>query len=136
MRFPTVNMSELRKLEASIGFTSGILVGAVSAGILILFFTDWQWYFKLFSGIGSLSIIGTLYMALSELIKARRSLLEAMGEMEIINSNMSDENKDKLEELNKELLVVKDELEKQLILDRIKDLQDETEKKEEIKNDI
>jgi len=130
VRFPTVNMSELRKLEASIGFTSGILIGALSAGVLILFFTDWQWYFKLFSGIGSLSIIGTLYMALSELIKARRNLLTAMTEMESINSMMSDDNKVKLKELNNELAVAKDEYEKQLVLDRIKDLQDEGDKNE------
>jgi len=129
MRFPTVNMSELRKLEASIGFTSGILIGATSAGCLILFFTDWQWYFKLFSAIGSLSIMGSLYMALSELIKARRNLLIAMKEMENVNSMMSADNKTTLKDLNKQLSVVKDEYEKQLILDRIKELQDETEEK-------
>jgi len=82
MKFPVAEMSELRKLETSIGFTSGILIGALSAGVLILFFTDWQWYFKIFSGIGSFGIIGSLYLALSELIKGRRNLISAMEEME------------------------------------------------------
>jgi len=85
MNFPVVNMSELRKLEASIGFTAGILIGAISAGVLILFFTDWEWYFKIFSGIGSIGIMGSLYLALSELIKARRNLIETTAEMEKVN---------------------------------------------------
>jgi len=81
MEFPVMNLSELRKIEAAIGFTSGILIGAISAGVLILFFTEWEWYFKVFSGIGSFGIIGSLYMALSDQIKARRGLLAAIAEM-------------------------------------------------------
>jgi len=124
VRFPTVNMSELRKLEASIGFTSGILIGATSAGCLILFFTDWQWYFKLFSAIGSLSIMGSLYMALSELIKARRNLLSAMEEMEKANAELPEEKLNEILSINKELDKVKGEFEKQLLLDRIKEVQE------------
>ena len=86
MKFPTLEMSELRKIEASIGFISGILIGALSAGVLILFFTEWQWYFKVFSCIGSLGIIGSLYMALSEQIKMRRNLLATMAEMKKVSA--------------------------------------------------
>ena len=85
MKFPTLEMSEIRKIEAQIGFVSGILMGAISAGVLILFFTEWEWYFKVFSAIGSLGIIGSLYMALSEQIKMRRSLLATIEEMKKVN---------------------------------------------------
>lgn len=85
MKFPTHEMSPQTKIEAAIGFTSGILLGAFSAMILILFFTPWEWYFKLFSFIGSAGIIGSLYMALSDLIKQRRNLIETMAEMEKVN---------------------------------------------------
>jgi undecaprenyl pyrophosphate phosphatase UppP len=85
MKFPTLEMNELRKIEATIGFTSGILIGAISAMVLILFFTPWEWYFKVFSFIGSAGIIGSLYMALSDQIKIRRNYLQTIKEMENIN---------------------------------------------------
>lgn len=88
MKFPTIeNMSEIRKLEAAIGFTGGILVGALASAVTVLFFVDMAWYFKLFTAIGSLGIIGSLYMSLSEQIRARRSLKSAMEEMKKINPN-------------------------------------------------
>jgi hypothetical protein len=87
MKFPTIeNMSELRKIEASIGFTSGILVGAIASAVTVLFFVDMAWYFKTFTGIGSLGIVGMLYMALSELIKSRRNLIKALDMMKDINT--------------------------------------------------
>jgi hypothetical protein len=84
--FPTIEMTEIRKIEAQIGFVSGILIGALSAGVLVLFFTDWEWYFKLFSAIGSLGIMGSLYMSLSELIKGRRNLLATAAEMKKVSA--------------------------------------------------
>ena len=86
-KFPTIeSMSELRKIEASIGFTGGILVGAIASAVTVLFFVQMAWYFKAFTGIGSIGIIGTLYMALSELIKSRRNLLYTIEEMNKINT--------------------------------------------------
>ena len=94
-------MNELRKLEANIGFVIGILIGAFGAWILILFFTPWQWYFKLISSIGSLGIIGSLGLSLNELIKARRNYIETMDEMKKINeaSNKIIEQKQEEEEV-------------------------------------
>jgi len=74
-------MSELTKLEAQIGFTSGILVGAVAGGVFLLFFTPWEWYFKLFSLIGSIGIAGSLIFALIEQVKMRRNYLDAYKEI-------------------------------------------------------
>ena len=79
-------LSEQTKIESQIGFTIGILIGATSAGVLILFFTDWQWYFKLFSAIGSLGIIGNLSLALKELLRMRRNYLDTLEEMKNINN--------------------------------------------------
>jgi MFS family permease len=76
-----MELSEQTKIEAQIGFTIGILIGATAAGVLILFFTEWQWYFKLFSSIGSLGIIGSLSLALNELLKARRNYIATLKEM-------------------------------------------------------
>jgi hypothetical protein len=52
--------------------------------IPILFFTNWQWYFKLASLIGSLGIIGSLILSLKELFKVRRNYLDTIKEMENI----------------------------------------------------
>lgn len=89
MKIPVANLSEQTKLEAGIGFTSGILVGAVASWILIIFFTPWQWYFKVFSSVGSLGIIGSLWMSLNEQIKARRLYIAAMKEMNSVISKTS-----------------------------------------------
>lgn len=89
IKFPVANMSELTKMEAGIGFTSGILVGAISSFVLIMFFTAWQWYFKVFSAIGSLGIIGSIYMTLSEQIKMRRNYLAVLKEMEKDKTNLN-----------------------------------------------
>jgi MFS family permease len=99
MNFPTTNLSELRKIEASIGFISGILIGAISAGVLILFFTEWQWYFKVFSCIGSIGIIGSLYMALSDQIKMRRNLILAVGEMKKVSAESNKIIEEKMNEV-------------------------------------
>ena len=82
-----MKLSEQTKMEASIGFLIGILIGATAAGISVIFFTPWQWYLKLFSGIGTAGIIGSLLLSLNELIKARRNLIDAMNEMKKIQSS-------------------------------------------------
>lgn len=78
-------LSEQTRIEAQIGFTIGILIGAVAAGILVLIFTQWQWYFKLFSAIGSIGIIGSLVLTLSELFKVRKNYLETQAELKKIS---------------------------------------------------
>jgi hypothetical protein len=78
-------LSEQTKIESNIGFVIGILVGAFAAWMFILFFTPWQWYFKVFSSIGSIGILGSLSLSLMELIKVRRNYLDAKAEMEKIN---------------------------------------------------
>ena len=75
-----MEISELKKLEMNIGFTTGILVGA-TASFIVIMFIDMKWYFKLFSAIGGLGIIGSLLLTLNELIKSRRNYLEIMKEM-------------------------------------------------------
>ena len=80
------NPSELTRINSQIAFTTGILIGAIAGGVLILFFTQWQWYFKLFSAIGSLGIIGTLSMGINDLFKHRKSYIEAEAEMAKINA--------------------------------------------------
>ena len=90
-----MQLSEQTKIEAQIGFTSGILVGAISASILVLFFTPWEWYFKLFSAVGSIGIIGSLVLSLTEQIKTRRNYLDMKLEMERVKK----ESESKLAEL-------------------------------------
>ena len=93
-----MELSERTKIEASIGFTIGILIGATAAWVVIVFTTNWQWYFKLFSTLGSLGIIGSLVLSLMELFKARRNYLDAVAEMKRINANnkMDDEEERKM----------------------------------------
>jgi len=80
-----MQLSEQTKIEAQIGFTWGILIGATAAWIVVTFTTNWAWYFKLFSTLGSLGIIGSLILSLNEQIKARRNYLEVLKEMEKTN---------------------------------------------------
>ena len=77
-------LSERTKIDAQIGFTVGILVGSIAAFVFIMV-TNWQWYFKLFSAIGSMGIIGSLALTLNELIKARKNYIETMNEMKKMN---------------------------------------------------
>lgn len=77
-----MQLSELTKIEAQMGFTIGILAGVIASWIFILFFTDWQWYFKVFSSIGELGIIGTLALQLNELIKVRKNYITVKKEMD------------------------------------------------------
>ena len=85
-----MNISEQTKIEASIGFVIGILVGAISSWVLIVFFTQWQWYFKLFSSIGEAGIVGSLLLTLHELIKSRRNYLDTVAEMKKINKESAE----------------------------------------------
>jgi len=96
MKFPTVeNMSELTRIEAGIGFLCGIMLGAISALVLILFFTPWEWYFKVFSFIGSAGIIGSLYMSLSQQIVMRRNYIATRKMMNEVNEKSSKVIKEK-----------------------------------------
>lgn len=71
-------LSELTKIEAQIGFTVGVLIGVFASWAFILFFTTWQWYFKVFSSIGELGIVGTLVLQLAQTIKTRKDYIEVM----------------------------------------------------------
>ena len=108
--FDIMELSEQTKLEAQIGFLVGILVGAIAGGVLILFFTPWQWYFKLFSAIGSLGIIGSLLLSLNETLKARRNYLETIEEMKKINM----EANNTIEDADKSAVDIKKEIIKEM----------------------
>ena len=80
-----LELSELTKLEASMAFTGGILIGAVAGWVFLMFFIEWAWYFKVLSSIGSLGIVGSLLLTMNELMKARNNYKETLAEMEKIN---------------------------------------------------
>jgi MFS family permease len=100
MTFKEYINNPLRQLEMTIGFTTGILVGAVAGGVLLLFFTAWEWYFKLFSLIGSISICGMLIMSLAQTIKARRDYLLTLKEMDKVAEKIT-QDIDKIKEEKK-----------------------------------
>jgi len=81
-----MQLSEQTKIEAQIAFLIGIIIGAMSGWMIILFFSNWQWYFKLFSSIGSLGIIGSISLSLLDQLNRRKALLEALKEMQYINT--------------------------------------------------
>jgi len=80
-----MQLSEQTKIESQIAFLIGIIIGAMSGWMIILFFSNWQWYFKLFSSIGSLGIIGSISLSLLDQFNRRKALLEALREMKYIN---------------------------------------------------
>ena len=75
LKLPDFN-NPLVQIEMQIGFYWGILIGAVASAVMVLFFVDMAWYFKLTSAIGSICIIGVLSMSLYQLITQRRQYLE------------------------------------------------------------
>ena len=79
-----MQLSEQTQIEASIGFTAGILVGALASWVFIMFFTPWEWYFKLFSSIGEVGIVGSLLLTLRAQIQQRRNYIETQAEMKKI----------------------------------------------------
>lgn len=81
-------LSEQTQIEAQIGFLIGILLGALSSWVLIMFFTPWEWYFKLFATIGEIGIVGSLSLALYQTIRQRRTYIDAKKQFE----EMGDEN--------------------------------------------
>ena len=85
-----MKLSQQTQIEAQIGFLIGIIIGALSSWILIMFFTPWEWYFKLGATIGEIGIIGSLSMALSQTIAQRRQYLDAKKTMESLGSPSED----------------------------------------------
>lgn len=70
-------LSEQTLIEAQIGFLWGIVIGVLASFVMIMFFTQWEWYFKLFAAIGQVGIIGSLGIGLYQTIKNRRHYIEA-----------------------------------------------------------
>ena len=87
-----MKMSPQTQFEAQIGFLIGILIGAISAWVMVIFFTPWQWYFKLFATIGSFGIVGSLTLALFQTIGQRRQYIEAKKIMDNIDMEKSNDN--------------------------------------------
>ena len=69
-------------IEAQIGFLIGIILGAMSSYVFIMFFVDWAWYFKFFTTVGYIGIFGSLVLSLIQTIGTRRQYLEAKKTME------------------------------------------------------
>lgn len=85
-----MKLSEQTIIEAQIGFYAGILLGALASAVFILGFTNLAWYFKLFSAIGEIGILGSLSLALWQLIQARKRYLETMAEMNKVNDEANE----------------------------------------------
>lgn len=101
-----MKLNELRMYEAQIGYTWGIIIGALASWVFIMFFTQWEWYFKLFSSIGEVGIIGSLALSLRQSIRARRSYLDTRAEMDKINTeshNIIDKRQEIIEEVSNTL---------------------------------
>lgn len=76
-----MNLSEQTRIEAQIGFTIGIMVGAAGAWIAVLFLSPMAWYYKLFTSLGSVGILGTLYFSLQQQFQIRKIYLDTLKEM-------------------------------------------------------
>jgi uncharacterized membrane protein YeaQ/YmgE (transglycosylase-associated protein family) len=76
-----MQLSELTKIEAQQGFIIGMLVGVIASWVFIVFYTQWQLYFKVFSSIGEIGICGSLIFSLIELSKARKNYIAVQKEM-------------------------------------------------------
>ena len=84
-------ISEQTKMESQIYFLIGIMIGALSSWVLIMFFTPWEWYFKLFATIGEIGIIGSLGLALQQALEQRRAYIDAKKTMESVGTEQEEE---------------------------------------------
>jgi len=84
-------LSEQTKMESQIYFLVGIMIGALSSWVLIMFFTPWEWYFKLFATIGEIGIIGSLSLALQQAVAQRRAYIDAKKAMESVGTEQQEE---------------------------------------------
>lgn len=80
-----MKLSQLTLIESQIGFTSGILVGALGSWVFIIFFTNMEWWVKVLSSIGEVGIVGSLLLSLKGTIEVRRSYLDAQNIMQAQN---------------------------------------------------
>lgn len=80
-----MKFDEKRQLEMQIGFLIGTTIGVLGSWTFILFFVQWQWYFKLVSSIGEAGILGTLFLSIKQSLAARKNYLEVTKQMESIN---------------------------------------------------
>jgi len=84
-----MNLSPLTQIEAQIGFYIGILIGVIGSGVFIIFFTQWEWYFKFTSFIGEVSIIALQVFAIKQLLQQRKAYLEAETAMKQIGGKQN-----------------------------------------------
>jgi hypothetical protein len=75
-------MDEQMQIESQIGFYVGIIIGVLASWVMVVFFSSWEWYWKVFSSIGQISMVGILSLGLYNAIKMRRRYLEAKKAME------------------------------------------------------
>ena len=88
-------ISEQTKMESQIYFLVGIMIGALSSWVLIMFFTPWEWYFKLFATIGEVGIIGSLSLALTQAVAQRRAYIDAKKAMDSMGEEEDEVEEDK-----------------------------------------
>lgn len=70
-----MNITEQTKIEMGIGFMIGIIISLVATFVIVVFFSGLVWYWKLFSAIGLVGMLGTQILALSQLFQDRKVLL-------------------------------------------------------------
>jgi hypothetical protein len=99
-----MQFSELQKIEMQLGYTGGIVIGALGAWVFIVFFVSWEWWWKVLSTIGEIGIVGNLLIAIGELRKQRKGLIEVMKEMGIERKNWGKTDKsEKIEKKEEEI---------------------------------
>lgn len=80
-----MKISEQTQLEAQVGFLIGTMIGILASWIFVIFFTNFQWYFKVATSIGEIGIFGMMILSLRQAIITRKNYLETQEEMKKIN---------------------------------------------------
>jgi cytochrome c-type biogenesis protein CcmH/NrfG len=91
MKLP--ELSPQTQIEAQIAFYIGILLGAISGGVMVATI-KMAWYFKAFSMVGSVCVIGILSLSLYQLILSRKQLLETIEVMKTIQTTAQPSSKE------------------------------------------
>lgn len=85
MRF---HMSEQTKIEAQLGGLIGTMIGMTGAAVVIIFFTQMELTFKIFSAIGFSGSLAMMFIQLIGLIQFRKQFIEAKKAMELAGLNI------------------------------------------------
>lgn len=75
------NPSELTTIEMQVAFYIGIVIGLIGVWVVVVFITNFEWYWKVLTTISDIGMLGLQYFAIKQLLQARKNYLSVQEEI-------------------------------------------------------